>query len=149
MSKSVILATTEKDQQTMIQELEMLALLVAVSAWCPGRAGRRIVAFTDSESVRGSFLKTWSSNDPCSKADISPRNPFVSCLVGKRPKPVKSVTPPLWKPSDSVEWSMQDSDRCNKDLEPRGHPHGVSTPQVAWSQDFVPQSEKVSHGSPC
>lgn len=67
MSKSFILATMEKDQQTMIQELEMLALLIALSAWCPGRAGRRIVAFTDNESVRGSFLKTWSSNDPCSK----------------------------------------------------------------------------------
>ena len=55
------------DQHTMIQELEMLALLIAVSVWCPGHIGKRIVAFTDSESVRGSFLKTWSGNDPSSK----------------------------------------------------------------------------------
>ena len=45
----------------------MLALLIAASMWCPHHEGRRIVAFTDSESVRGSFLKTWSGNDPSSK----------------------------------------------------------------------------------
>ena len=67
ISKSFILAAMSTDQHTMIQELEMLALLIAVSVWCPGHAGRRIVAFTDSESVRGSFLKTWSGNDPSSK----------------------------------------------------------------------------------
>ena len=66
-TKSFVLAATRPDQQTMIQELEMLVLLIAVSVWCPGHAGRRIVAFTDSESVTGSFLKTWSGNDPFSK----------------------------------------------------------------------------------
>jgi ribonuclease HI len=56
----------EADQKTIIQELEMLALLIAAELWCPIANGRRIVAFSDSESVRGSFLKTWSANDPCS-----------------------------------------------------------------------------------
>ena len=41
-----------KGQKTVIQELEMMAVLAAVK-----------VLFTDSESVRGSFLKTWSAND--------------------------------------------------------------------------------------
>ena len=67
ISKTFILAAMSADQHTMIQELEMLALLIAVSVWCPGQAGKRMVAFTDSESVRGSFLKTWSGNDPSSK----------------------------------------------------------------------------------
>ena len=67
ISKPFILAAMSTDQHTMIQELEMLALLIAVSVWCPGQAGKRMVAFTDSESVRGSFLKTWSGNDPSSK----------------------------------------------------------------------------------
>jgi len=67
ISKTFILAAMSADQHTMIQELEMLALLIAVSVWCPGHIGKRIVAFTDSESVRGSFLKTWSGNDPSSK----------------------------------------------------------------------------------
>lgn len=51
-TKSFVLAATRPGQQTMIQKLEMLALLIAVSVWCPGHAGRRIVAFTDSESVQ-------------------------------------------------------------------------------------------------
>jgi ribonuclease HI len=49
-------------QVTVIQELEMLALLVAVCLWCPEFKNYRVVAFTDSESVRGAFLKTWSNN---------------------------------------------------------------------------------------
>ena len=53
-------------QKTVIQELEMLALLVAVSLWPPICRGSRVVAFRDSESVRGSLLKTWSVNEPCS-----------------------------------------------------------------------------------
>ena len=51
-----------QDQGTVIQELEMLALLVAVSVWCPVFKSYGVVAFTDSESVRGAFLKTWSNN---------------------------------------------------------------------------------------
>jgi ribonuclease HI len=67
VSKSFLLAAMGSDQQTMIQELEMLALLVSIDLWCPTRSGRRVVAFTDSESVRGSFLKSWSFNEPCNK----------------------------------------------------------------------------------
>ena len=43
-----------------------LALLIAVSTWCPAWNGFRVVAFTDSEAVPHSFVKTWSRNDPCS-----------------------------------------------------------------------------------
>ena len=39
ISKSFILAAMSTDQHTMIQELEMFALLIAVSVWCPGHAG--------------------------------------------------------------------------------------------------------------
>ena len=67
ITKSFILAAMGPDQQTMIQELEMLALLVAIDLWFPSQHGHKIVAFTDSESVRGSFLKSWSLNDPCNK----------------------------------------------------------------------------------
>ena len=38
-TKSFVLAATRPDQQTMIQELEMLVLLIAVSVWCPGPCG--------------------------------------------------------------------------------------------------------------
>lgn len=65
--RSFLLSVMQTDQQTMIQELEMLALLIAIELWCPTAKGHRIVAFTDSESVRGSFLKTWSSNEPSNK----------------------------------------------------------------------------------
>ena len=54
-------------KENVIQELEMLALLTAVEMWGPVWNGHRVVAFTDSESVRGSFLKTWSGNEPCHK----------------------------------------------------------------------------------
>ena len=67
ITKAFILAAMGPDQQTMIQELEMMALLVAVDLWFPSQSGHKIVAFTDSESVRGSFLKSWSLNDPCNK----------------------------------------------------------------------------------
>ena len=53
-------------QKNVIQEMEMLALLVGLSIWCPTWNGFRVVAFTDSEAVGHSFLKTWSKNDPCS-----------------------------------------------------------------------------------
>ena len=56
-----------EEKQNIIQELEMLALLCAVTAWCPKWKGYRFVIFTDSEAVRGSFLKTWSNSNPCSK----------------------------------------------------------------------------------
>ena len=61
--KQPFLDTVRCDGQvTVIQELEMLALLAAVHLWCPLFKNYRIVSFTDSESVRGAFLKTWSNN---------------------------------------------------------------------------------------
>ena len=57
------LSSVKKDEQkNMIQELEMLALLIAAELWLPVVKGKRVVAFSDSESVRGSFLKSWSQN---------------------------------------------------------------------------------------
>ena len=53
-------------QKNVVQEMEMLALFIGLSIWCPVWNGSRVVAFTDSEAVRHSFLKTWSKNDPCS-----------------------------------------------------------------------------------
>ena len=44
----------------------MLALLAAVELWCPLYPSHRVVAFTDSEAVRGRFLKSWSNNAQCS-----------------------------------------------------------------------------------
>ena len=52
-----------KGQKTVIQELEMMAVLAAVKSWHSFLKSRKVVLFTDSESVRGSFLKTWSAND--------------------------------------------------------------------------------------
>ena len=52
-----------KGQKTVIQELEMMAVLAAVKSWHGFLKSRKVVLFTDSESVRGSFLKTWSAND--------------------------------------------------------------------------------------
>ena len=52
-----------KGQKTVTQELEMTAVLAAVKSWHSFLKSRKVVLFTDSESVRGSFLKTWSAND--------------------------------------------------------------------------------------
>ena len=41
----------------------MMAVLAAVKSWRSFLKSRRVVLFTDSESVRGSFLKTWSANE--------------------------------------------------------------------------------------
>ena len=51
-----------KGQKTVIQALEMMAVLAAVKSWRSFLKSRRVVLFTDSESLRGSFLKTWSAN---------------------------------------------------------------------------------------
>ena len=63
VSDDLIKSIKEKGQVTIIQELEMLALLVAVELWSPEWDHCRFVAFTDSESVRCSFLKSWSMNE--------------------------------------------------------------------------------------
>lgn len=66
VSGSFIRETMAPDQKTMIQELEMLALFIAATLWLPEAKGKKVVSFTDSEAVRGSFLKSWSQNDQCS-----------------------------------------------------------------------------------
>ena len=49
---------TSKGQHTIIQELEMMALLGAFKSWEDDLSRRRVVLFTDSEAVRGSFQPT-------------------------------------------------------------------------------------------
>ena len=56
-------AIMAEGQKTVIQELEMMAVLAALHSWGDLMKTRRTVLFTDSESVRGSFLKTWSANE--------------------------------------------------------------------------------------
>ena len=51
-------------QVSIIQELDILALLVAIELWCPEGNGHKVVISTDGEAVRMRFLKTWSKNDP-------------------------------------------------------------------------------------
>ena len=52
-------------QKTVIQELEALSLLAAFKVFSEFIIGRRVVVFTDSDSVRGAFLKSWSNNQQC------------------------------------------------------------------------------------
>ena len=56
-----------KGQRTIIQELEMLAVLCAFKCWQEKATSHRIVLFTDSEAVRGAFLKSWSANTDSDK----------------------------------------------------------------------------------
>ena len=65
LSCDFLCSVKKAEQKNMIQELEMLALALLISAelWFPLVKGKRVVAFSDSESVRGSFLKSWSQND--------------------------------------------------------------------------------------
>ena len=56
-----------KGQRTIIQELEMLAVLCAFKCWQEKAMSHRIVLFTDSEAVRGAFLKSWSANTDSDK----------------------------------------------------------------------------------
>ena len=59
-----------KGQKTVIQELEMMAVLAAVRGWKELIKTCRVVLFTDSEAVRGAFLKGWSANDDSDKMII-------------------------------------------------------------------------------
>ena len=45
-----------KGQKTVIQELEMMAVLSAMKVWRKLIRACRVVLFTDSEAVRGAFL---------------------------------------------------------------------------------------------
>ena len=56
-----------KGQKTVIQELEMMAVLAAARGWKEMIKTCRVVLFTDSEAVRGAFLKSWSANDDSDK----------------------------------------------------------------------------------
>ena len=56
-----------KEQKTVIQELEMMAALAAMRVWQKLIKACRVVLFTDSEAVRGAFLKSWSANDDSDK----------------------------------------------------------------------------------
>ena len=56
-----------KGQKTVIQGLEMMAVLAAVRGWKEMIKTCRVVLFTDSEAVRGAFLKSWSANDDSDK----------------------------------------------------------------------------------
>ena len=56
-----------KGQKTVIEELEMMAVLPAMKVWRKLIKSCRVVLFTDSESVRGAFLKSWSANDDSDK----------------------------------------------------------------------------------
>ena len=62
VEKEMVDAIVSKGQRTIIQELEMLAVLCAFKCWQERATVHRIVMFTDSESVRGAFLKSWSAN---------------------------------------------------------------------------------------
>ena len=54
-------------QKTVTQELEMMAVLAAMKVWQKLIKACRVVLFTDSEAVRGSFLKSWSANNDSDK----------------------------------------------------------------------------------
>ena len=56
-----------KGQKTVIQELEMMAVLAAMKVWKDLIKACRVVLFTDSEAVRGAFLESWSANDDSDK----------------------------------------------------------------------------------
>jgi ribonuclease HI len=67
LDKEFLELAKEENQSNVLQEMEMLALLISIEIWCPVWQGHKVVAFTDSEAVRCSFLKTWSHKNPCSK----------------------------------------------------------------------------------
>ena len=52
-----------KGQKTVTQEPEMMAVLAAMKVWQRLIRACQVVLFTDSEAVRGAFLKSWSANE--------------------------------------------------------------------------------------
>ena len=56
-----------KGQKTVTKELEMIAVLAAMRIWQKLIKACRVVLFTDSEAVRGAFLKNWSAKDDTDK----------------------------------------------------------------------------------
>ena len=67
VDKALLDDTMAKGQRTIIQKLEMMAVLAAIKVWKALIKSRRVVLFTDSEAVRGSFLKSWSANEDSDK----------------------------------------------------------------------------------
>ena len=71
MSKKVISFFLDevmaKGQKTVIQELEMMAVLAAMKVWKKLIKACRVAMFTGSEAVRGAFPKSWSANDDSGK----------------------------------------------------------------------------------
>ena len=63
VEEEVIEAMTSKGQRTIIQELEMMVVLGAPKSWEVDPSRHPVVLFTDSEAVRGAFLKSWSANE--------------------------------------------------------------------------------------
>ena len=63
VEQRVIGSIMSKDQRTIIQELEMMAVLGALKVLQDELSQHRVALFTDSEAVRGSFLKSWSANE--------------------------------------------------------------------------------------
>ena len=63
VEKRVLDAMMSKGQRTIIQELEMMAVLGALRSWQETVSQHSVVLFTDSKAVRGSFLKSWSANE--------------------------------------------------------------------------------------
>ena len=63
VEEMAIEAMRSKGQRTIIQELEMMAVLGALRSWEDDLSRHRVVLFTDSEAVRGSFLRSWSANE--------------------------------------------------------------------------------------
>ena len=55
-----------KGQKTVIQELEMMAVLAAMKVWEKLIEACRVVMFTDSEAVRG-FFESWPANGDSDK----------------------------------------------------------------------------------
>ena len=96
VEKKVIDAMTSKGQHAIIQELEMMAVLGAIKSWQDELRRHRVVLFTDSEAVRGSFLKSWYANEDSDRLmdrtgpwPKQPCCPFVkrgSHCFGKRQK---------------------------------------------------------------
>ena len=67
VDKRTLVEVMVKGQKTVVQELEMMAVLAAMRVWQKLIKACRVVLFTDSEAVRGAFLKSWSANDDSDK----------------------------------------------------------------------------------
>jgi len=56
-----------KAQSTVIQELELMAVLASVRVWQSLVKACRVVLFTDSEALSGAFPQSWSANNDSDK----------------------------------------------------------------------------------